>query len=529
MAQQSFRNMQRGMQFMEGEQYNYALQEFGRAAAENPNSPLPHVFLGSALYWSGKVDEAMAEYNLALKFDPKNNQAHQLMGIAYAWKGDGDKALASFMTAAQYAPQLPDIQMNIGSIYEAMNEYGRALIHFRKAVALSPRHPLYNFQLGVLYTRLGRDEDAVDSLKAAISAFPEYEDAMLELGAAYERLGKPKDALGLYKKAVRVKPRDSVARFRYARLLTLMNKNDDAAEVVKDAFSLLPNKQGEGLALTVAYSGMPSQSSDDRKESEPKTPVDALKHNLEKIPSDQRIKVTAELMYVPKPKLEKKEDRSERTKKSSLKNALGKTLNQQGAMAIRREFVMAPTNDAERGEQIRQLVSELEKSIKQAPPDTDMKMALNMETQSDDSNPRPSSSMEASSGGRVTFDPRAVGNDMGLWVVGKAWVDLINEVLPDFAKDTGDSSSSARLLVAGLGHIILGEPDKALSFFEKIKSGPDMDGRHLGAAVAWVESGGEDRAVTECEKALKANPKSAVAAENLKWLKMPPAKDDKKK
>jgi len=547
MGEQSRKDMSKGLQLMNSGGYDDAAREFGKASVLNPSDPWPHILLGSALYWSGQVDSAMTEYNAALAIDPHNPHALQLVAIAYAWKGDRDNSLKYLLDAAKYDGTRGDIQMNLGSIYEASGDFQTALQYFRKAVALEKTHPLFHYQLGSLYSRLERDSEAADSLETAIDLYPDYEDAMLELGAVYERMNNKASALSMYRRAIRVKPMDFVARFRYSLLAYNMNKGDDARKMTADAFSLMPRDTGNGLALSISYSGVNSRGGSGGQDAPQSSgPLDSMRRNLERLPAQDAAKVSVELVYVTMPKLEpvkleKVTDDDVAAAPSSMKKALGKKVskeaarqNQPQAMSVKRDFVLNGSDPEARRKQINSIIDELNKAATGIPKDADMKIAFSVQTvksgqgsgggqggggQAGSSGTSPSSDNDAS----VRYNPRAVGNDLGLWVMGTGWLELVSEVLPQLTDGAVHSAPGMEHIIAGLGHLILGEPRDALGHFSTAIDRGEREMGYMGSAVASVELGDDLKAVDFCEKALALNPKNKIAAANLKWLKTPSA------
>jgi hypothetical protein len=71
----------------------------------------------------------------------------------------------------------------------------------------------------------------------------------------------------------------------------------------------------------------------------------------------------------------------------------------------------------------------------------------------------------------------------------------------------------------GLGRLIMGEPDAALSAFDGASAGAAAD---LGRCAAWVEKGLQDKALASCLDALEKDPKNKVALANKKWLSPTP-------
>lgn len=543
MGEQSYKDMSRGVQLMNGGGYDDAAREFGKAAVLSPSDPWPHILLGSALYWSGQVDSAMTEYNTALSLDPHNPHALQLVAIAYAWKGDKDSSLKYLLEAAKYDDTRGDIQMNLGSIYEASGDFQTALQYFRKAVALEKTHPLFHYQLGSLYSRLERDSEAADSLETAIDLYPDYEDAMLELGAVYERMNNKASALSMYRRAIKVKPMDFVARFRYSLLAYGMNKGDDARKMTADAFSLMPRDTGNGLALSISYSGINSRGGGGGQDNpQASGPLDSMRRNLERLPAQDAAKVSVELVYVTQPKLapvqlEKVND-DELQPPSRMKKALGKKVSkdaakqsQPQAMSVKRDFVLNGSDPEARRKQINSIIDELNRAATSIPKDADMKMAFSVQTMKRDGggsqggqgggNPGGSGTSPSNDDASVRYNPRAVGNDLGLWVMGTGWLELVSEVLPQLVDSSAHSAPGMEHITAGLGHLILGEPREALDHFSTAIERGEKEMGYMGSAVASVELGDDLKAIDFSEKVLALNPKNRIAEANLKWLKTP--------
>lgn len=552
MRAQSYNNMSHGLQMLDAGQYRQAASEFGRAIVENPKEPWPHILLGSALYWSGQVDQAIGEYKTALKMDNTNADAWQLCGIAYAWKGDIAAAMDAFKTAVKYAPSRADVQMNLGSIYESAGDYSNALPYFRRATEIDSHYPLYWFQLGALYSRVGRDNDAVDAFKNALDDYPGYQDAMVELGAVYERLGQNKDALSLYRKAVKIKPRDYVARLRCGLLMSKMGMKKEAGEVLSQGFGLTPNKSGDGLALSISYSGVnvkPRESSAAQPSSESKpqqqtddksSPLDALRRNLERIPLDQELHMSVEMLFVPPPVLQKAKTDELHPQDKKLANSLARQQQKTTVLAAKREFSLPSSDAATRAKQIQSIIDELEKAIKDVPPGAEMRMALSMETGKSGAlataqtpggqESSQSRNAQASAGPQATgesadtnavYNPRAVGNDMGLWVMGTEWLDIVNEVAVDLENIDDNEKDPLKWEAAGLAHVILGDGKNALDDFEHAGNLGDKAQSLAGSAVAWVILGNESKAIEILKEEIALNPSDQLARENLKWLTMP--------
>ncbi|MBI5623937.1 MAG: tetratricopeptide repeat protein [Elusimicrobia bacterium] len=531
MATQANRGMRAGTRHMDAQQYDLAEAEFAKAVHSSPNDANAHMLLGAAYYWRGKVDMALGEFRKAIELDDRNAQAWMLLGIAMAWKGEALPAYEAFRKAGELDGARADIQMNMGSILETMGRNQEALGHFRKAVNLEPTHPLYHFQLGMLYRRLGRDGDAIECMKDALKLYPQYEDALLELGAAEERLGQDKAASHSFRKAVSLKSKDAVARFRLGRLLLRAGQRAEARSVFSDAFHLTPEGEGGGLQLSVAYTGgkkklaagggggSPSGSQPPGEPPPADDPLSVFARNLERIPLEQGAVMNVDVAMVPKPKLTKADDIESR---ASLKRALEKGMKPERSSMklVRREYDLPAGPESARQAQIKKILNDLSDVVKSAPPDSDVRLGMNLTYKRlTDAGARRGA---AESAAKVSFQPREVGNDMGLWVIGTGWMTLVEEMLPEAGAELPRSDDSDWWVALGLGYATLGDGQRAMTAFEHALR---HDARHevalLGRGVAAVMTGDEARALADYRRVLQLNPANRAAAEGLKWLLRP--------
>ncbi|MFH1723609.1 MAG: tetratricopeptide repeat protein [Elusimicrobiota bacterium] len=529
MEAQAARDLYLGSKLLEQRRYAEAVKQFAKAAIKAPNDPKAHQMLGVAYYWSGRVDQAETEFRESLRLDGDDAQTHLLMGIVHAWKGETRASYEAFLKAASLNPERADIQMNLGSTEETLGKYPEALGHFRRAVKLDPEHPLYHFQLGMLHRRLGRAEDAIASLKKAIKLFSGYQDAMLELGAIYEKIGKVDDALELFERAVRLKRRDAVARFRMARACALLGKPGRARDALLGVFHLTPADRASGLALSVSYGGRSggedrrSGSAEGAEEERPATeeaagPLEVLARNLARIPLDQEAVLQVDMVFLPQAKLV-------RSGTGETPSALKRALEQAGkrpkpsTLGAQREFILPPASAAGRRAEVQKIVKDLRSVLDTAPPDAETRFAMNLKFSERAAGP---GAPDAGKERKVSYQPRDVGNDLGLWVMGTGWMALVEEVL----EEDGRAGSDAALwrVIEGIGFSTLGEAARASSAFERaIEIDPDSELAYLGLGVAMVIRGDESGAAEAYRRALSINPKNKTAAEGLKWLLREPA------
>lgn len=515
MQDQSRSDMMRGLGEMSLARYKDAQNSFAKAVIKNPKDPMGFLLLGAALYWSGKVDEAMSEYREALHLDPQNALAYQLLGIAYGWKGDLEQAQNYFQKSYDLEPDKADTNMNLASTFAAQKEWEKSLEHYRRAVELAPREPLYHYQLGSLYERMGRDQQAEASFKKALSLFWGYEDAMLSLGALYEKTGDDSAALKYYKKAVRTKPGDFIARLLLAKLYYQQKEPAKAREVLDGAFSIIRFKQ-DGLALNAVYRSSGRSAQDFNKE------IENFRNNLSRVPAAKDINVDVALEYTPLAKPQEKSSSAsgafERAYQKLRSSTALPTEDAPKPMAFRRSFVLGAATQAQREAQIKEFIDGLEQAVKQGEGKYNVTLSLQGRTM-DYASPSALTQNDTAAP-RAAYNPRMVGNDMGLWVTGKSWLALVEDALDDLSAQDSALTKEETSLLTGLAFLVAGKASQAAqSFDEARRLAPQDDLPLMGLGTAAVIAGNDGEAKKFYNLALQLNPKNKTAKKNLNVLK----------
>ena len=506
MEEQSSLSVRKGYALLNSRQYPMAAEEFLKAISSNPRDAGARVFYGASLYWLGEPLRALEEFDAALKIDPQNAMAFQLKGIVQAWQGDLRGALDNFTKADTISKNRADMKMNIGSVYGALGVYDKALHFSRQAVLLEPDNPLYRFQLGILYSRLGRYEAACAELKKALSIYPAYEDAMLELGVLRGRLGDYEAAVKLYRKALVLKPGDCVARFRLAAaLLTMSGHGERKAggelkKILEEAFLLTPKNDKGGISMTLAYGGGGSASA--AKSAGPGT--SPLENAVSKIPDDEDITVKFEVLELPKTSLVG----AGREAAGSLNDGVPAPGKKPRVSYTKKEYFLAAGDSPARRQKAAAISAEIKAIMAAVSPANDARLTLNIETR------KGAGAKSAKSA--VSFRPRDVGNDMGLWVMGDNWIENVSDSLEEM-ESYGRAKSWEGNMVRGLGYLLIGRPDDALAEFDAAL-GQEAQLAYLGRAAAFVEKGDDFMALAACREALKSGPENKTVLSNIRWL-----------
>lgn len=512
MQDQSALDMRRGMGEMAQARYREASNSFAKAVIKNAKDPMAHLLFGASLYWEGKVDDAVAEYNEALRLSPNNAMAYQLLGIASGWKGDVSQAQEYFLTANNLDSNKADTHMNLGSTYAVQNNLEKALEHFRRATELAPREPLYHYQLGTLYEALGRDEQAETSFKKALKLFPSYEDAQLSLGALYEKLGRQEDALKYFKKAVKTKPGDYVARLRYAFLLVRTNNETKARQTLEEAFSISRFKS-DGLALNAVYRARGRTAGSFEKQ------IEKFKDALSKVAPSKVVNVEVSLEFEPVSQADNNASLQSSFEQAyeRLRPSGGLETAVQATRAFKRMFALQPVDAATREKQIEEFISGVRHAVTQGENKYNVNLSLQGRT-ADFASPQALTAANTTAP-KAVYDPRIVGNDMGLWVMGKTWLKLVDEAAEDLQEFAPECPmGNICPLLTGLAGLARGDFQIAQTAFLAASSNEKDPLVWLGLGTARVVAGDDASAQNYYYRALEVAPGNKTATRNLKVL-----------
>ncbi len=516
MLDQARSDIVRGMGEMSQARYQEASNSFAKAVVKNTKDPLGYLLLGASLYWAGKVDDAVSEYKEALRLDPQNPMAYQLLGIAAGWKGDISAAQDYFLTANRLDPNKADTHMNLGSTYAVQNNLEKALEHFRRASELAPREPLYHYQLGTLYEALGRDAQAEESFKKALQYFSNYEDAQLSLAALYENMGREQEALKFYKKAVKTKPGDYVARLRYAFLLTRLGNEKAAREALEESFSI-SKFNDEGLALNAAYRASGTAPQDFEKQ------IEQFAQSLSKVSASKPVQVEVSLEYVPPQEDVLTKGRAggsfereyQKMRMSSGSGGIGGSSSLQTARAFKRMFTLPAAAADVRAKQIKDFTAAVRQAVKEG---KDMQVNLSLQGRTADYAAPGALTQNRPTAPKAVYDPRIVGNDMGLWVMGRTWLKFVSEAEEDLQEYACPAGNTCALL-KGLAALARGSAAAARENFNEAATQNPQDAlAQLGLGTAAVIADDDESARQFYRRALELDVKNKTAKRNLKIL-----------
>ncbi|KAL9239384.1 hypothetical protein vseg_013715 [Gypsophila vaccaria] len=127
-----------GMVYLRQEKFEFAEHHFRVAFQINPRSSVIMSYLGTALHYLKRNEEALLMMEKAILADKKNPLPMYQKAIILFSMDKYDEALEVLEELKEYAPRECSIYALMGRIYKRKNVYDRAMLHFGLALDLKP-------------------------------------------------------------------------------------------------------------------------------------------------------------------------------------------------------------------------------------------------------------------------------------------------------------------------------------------------------------------------------------------------------
>jgi tetratricopeptide (TPR) repeat protein len=205
----------------------------------DPESFFAHSFLGTALFESGKTEEAIGHLNQALALNPGYASAHHALANAFSQRGELEQAIKHYHQTLALDPGSAKAHYNLGLVHARREEWHEAVAQYREALKIDPSDPDYHNNLGLALAKLEKWEDAIEQFRTALRIDPDYFKAHFNLGRVYAHEGKPGDAVQHFTQALRLQPESPEIHQSLGRVLHLEGKKEEALHHYEEAIRLL--------------------------------------------------------------------------------------------------------------------------------------------------------------------------------------------------------------------------------------------------------------------------------------------------
>ena len=149
--------------------------------ANPPKSPGDLIYMGSALTYCHRLEEAVTCYREALKLRPHMAVVQNMLGNVLVDLGREAEAEQAFRDALALRPTYAEAHYNLANLLFYSERYPEALAHYKMAVKGRPEVALNWYNLGVTHAQLNEFDEAERCVRIALSLDAALPDAAATL------------------------------------------------------------------------------------------------------------------------------------------------------------------------------------------------------------------------------------------------------------------------------------------------------------------------------------------------------------
>ena len=216
--------IERGVNYLDAEQYDLALAEFQSirrefALSENISS-LAECYIGITHQELNNLNEAVTAYQNALALKAPQDvhgTAHLHLGIVYKTQGELTAAENHLAQALTLLPETSEIHIHLGDVYVLQHRLNAAENAYRKSIRLNSEHTEAYYGLGRVSELQNHIQQAMEYYDAALARNQYLTQAHYRRALIYRQLGSSEEAAAAMAQFQHLKTyEDTVHQFREA-------------------------------------------------------------------------------------------------------------------------------------------------------------------------------------------------------------------------------------------------------------------------------------------------------------------------
>ena len=240
--------LEQGIQALEAQKYDAALDLLAKAIAANPQDYAAHFERGLAFSLQGKDAEAIDEYTRTLQLKPGLYEADLNIGISLLRVSKPADAIPHLTAASTQKPAEFRPIFYLGNAQLDAQHFAEAEQAYTKALAMNPKSAPAETALGQALAKQGKLKDAEPHYRQSVALDPTRKDVLVDLAEQYESAKQLAEAIAIYREF----PDNPGAQERIGALLLESGKPDEAIAPLEIAVAKSPTTANQ-LALAQAY------------------------------------------------------------------------------------------------------------------------------------------------------------------------------------------------------------------------------------------------------------------------------------
>ena len=193
--------IERGIRYLDAEQYDLALAEFQAIrkefATSESISSFAQCYIGIVYQEINSLSNAVSAYHAALGLDAPQHvhgTAHLHLGIVYKTQGELSLAESHLKQAIALLIETAEAHIHLGGVYALQRRFSPAETAYREGIRLNPNHTESYYGLGRVAEMQSRLKQAMEYYDAALMRNRYLSQAHYRRAITYRRLGDSQQA-----------------------------------------------------------------------------------------------------------------------------------------------------------------------------------------------------------------------------------------------------------------------------------------------------------------------------------------------
>ena len=194
----------KGVAFMNAENYESGLNAFNNAVEIDPTSSWAHINKGWALNTLGDYNQALKEFNRASDIDPKNPWIYINRGVPTYFLGNYQQGLLDEEKAISLDATISWAYINRGWAYIGLGNFNQALADLNKAAQMDPKNPHVYHLRAWAHNGLGNKRLTLEDFDKSLNLAPNNSLMLWNMAAFHALSGEKEKSLSELGKAIRI-------------------------------------------------------------------------------------------------------------------------------------------------------------------------------------------------------------------------------------------------------------------------------------------------------------------------------------
>ncbi|MGA3370406.1 MAG: tetratricopeptide repeat protein [Terracidiphilus sp.] len=238
-ATEFYRLFTQGYEFIEKNQLPEAIETFRAAIERDPDDPLAHYGLATALSGNNQENLALPEYRKACELNTTNASWFDHLAVSLELNGLDDEAIVNWKKAIALDPHDASAETDMGMVMFTNGRIEEGLEHLRKAVEVGPEFPVGHNHLGLALAKTGKTPEAVEQFQKAVALMPKSAEFNFNLGYLLESSGDFAGAVAPLQKSVELSEgKDWRSLAELGKAYHKLGRSDEAIQSIRQARDL---------------------------------------------------------------------------------------------------------------------------------------------------------------------------------------------------------------------------------------------------------------------------------------------------